>query len=259
MAIVREQVSQRGPQGIGTPLLERHAVASEDIRALGDIARHAAAAVCHGLQQAHGHSLNIGGQHVGIAVGVQLFQGLAVDEPGEEDARVALGGIAKGRLVLGGVRTAAGDGEALVRIELPEGLDQELGALLGDEPAQIQQVGARIEPPLLLYLINRPRLLWLDTVGDERRRAAVGTLEVGLGRFGQDDETVGLSGSGLLPHLDVGAGEPAPLGALPVQAVDGGHGANAGALSQRQRHARTLGVVVNHVGTVLDGSQGGEV
>lgn len=172
---------------------------------------------------------------------------------------VALRGLAKGHLVLGGVRTAAGDDKFLICIKSLEGIDQELGALLGNEPAQVQQVGALVEPPLLLYLIDRSQLFYLDTVGDERRRAAVGTLEVGLGRFGQDDETVGLSGSGLLPHLDVGAGEPAPLGTLPVQAVDGGHGANAGALSQRQRHARTLGVVVNHVGTVLDGSQSGEV
>lgn len=137
---VGEQVSQRGPQGIGTALLERHAVAREDVRALGDVARHAAAAVCHGLQQAHGHALDIGRQHVGIAVGVQLLQGLAVDEPGEHYAVVALGGIAKGRLVLGGVRSAAGDDESLFRVELLERLDQELGALLGDEPAQVQQV-----------------------------------------------------------------------------------------------------------------------
>ena len=90
---VSEQVLQRGPQRIGNPLLERHAVACKDIRALGDIARHTAAAVCHSLQQTHGHALHVGRQHVGIAVGVQLFQGLAVDEPGEEDARVALRGL----------------------------------------------------------------------------------------------------------------------------------------------------------------------
>ena len=149
-ASVREQVSQRGPQGVGTPLLEGHAVAREHVRALRDIARHAAAAVGHGLQQAHGHALNVGGQHVGIAVGVQLLQGLAVDESGEEDAGVALGGLAKRRLVPGGVGAAAGDDEPLVSIEVPEGLDQELGALLGDEPAQVQQVGALIEPPFLL-------------------------------------------------------------------------------------------------------------
>lgn len=256
---VRKQALQRGPQGVGTPLLERHAVAREDVRALGDVARHAAAAVCHGLQQAHGHALNIGGQHVGVAVGVQLLQGLAVYEPGEEDAGVALGGIAKGRLVPGGVRTAAGDDEPLFRVEILERLDQELGALLGDEPAQIQQVGARIEPPLLLYPVDRPRPLRLDTVGDERRRAAVGALEVGPGRSGQDDEAVGLGGGRPLPHLDVRAGEPAPLGALPVQAVDGGDGPDADALRQRERHAGALGVVVDHVGPVLDGGKGGEV
>lgn len=258
-ASVREQASQRGPQGIGTPLLERHAVAREDIRALGDVARHAAMAVCHGLQQAHGHALHVGREHVGIAVGVQLLQGLAVDEPGEEDAGVALGGIAKGRLVLGGIRTAAGDDEPLVRIELLERLDQELGALLGDEPAQVQQVGACIEPPFILYLVDRPRLLWLDTVGDERRRAAIDVLKVGLGRFGQDDEAVGLGGGGLLPHLDIGARKPAPLGALPVQAVNGRRGANARALGQRERHAGALGVVVDHIGTVLDSRLGGKI
>ena len=137
---VGEQALQRGPQGIGSPLLERHAVVREDIRALGDIARHAATPICHGLQQAHGHALHVGGQHVGIAVGVQLLQGLAVDEPGEHYAVVALGGIAKGRLVLGRIRSAAGDDESLFRVELLERLDQELGALLGDEPAQVQQV-----------------------------------------------------------------------------------------------------------------------
>lgn len=257
-ASVREQVSERGPQGIGAPLLERHAVAGEDIRALGDIARHAAAAVGHGLQQAHGHSLHVGRQHVGIAVGVELFQGLAVDEPGEEDAWVALRVLAQRGLVLGGVRTAAGDDEPLVRIELLEGLNQELGTLLGDKPAQVQQVGARIEPPLLLYLVDRPRLLWLDTVGDERSRAVVGALEVGLGRFGQDDEAVGLGGSGLLPHLDVCAGELSPLGALPVQAVDGGDGPESGMLRQRKGYTGALGVVVDHIGLVLDGSQSGE-
>lgn len=250
---------QRGPQGIGTPLLERHAVARKDVRALGDVARHAAAPICHGLQQAHGHALHVGREHVGIAAGEQLSQGLAVDEPGEEDAGVALGGIAKGRLILGGVRTAAGDDEPPVRIELLEGLDQELGALLGDEPAQVQQVGARIEPPLLLYLVDRPRPLRLDSVGDERRRAAIDVLKVGLGGLRQDDEAVGLSGSRPLPHLDVRAGELPPLGAPPVQAVDGGDGPDAVMLRQRQRHAGALGVVVDHVGPVLDGGQGGEV
>lgn len=258
-ASVREQVSQRGPQGVGTPLLERHAVDREDIRALGDVARHAAAPICHGLQQAHGHSLHIGREHVGIAVGVQLLQGLAVDEPGEEDAWVALRGIAKGRLVLGRIRSAAGDDEPFFRIELLEGLNQELGALLGDEPAQVQQVGALAKPPFILYLVDRPRLLWLDAIGDERRRAAVDVLKVGLGRFGQDDEAVGLGGSRPLPHLDVRAGELSPLGALPVQAVDGSHSSDARTLCQRQRHAGALGMVVDHVGAVLDGGQGGEV
>ena len=258
-AAVSEQALQRGPQEIGTPLLERHAVAREDIRAFGDVARHAAAAVCHGLQLAHGHALHVGRQHVGIAVGVQLLQGLAVDEPGEEDAWVVLRSLAKGRLVLGRVRSAAGDDESLFRVELLERLDQELRALLGDEPAQVQQVGARIEPPFTLYLVDRLRLLWLDTVGDERRRAAVGALEVGLGRFGQDDKAVGLGSSGLLPHLDVGTGELSPLGALPVQAVDGGHSADTRTLCQRQRHTGALGVVMDHVGPVLDGSQSGEI
>ena len=256
---VGEQALQRGPQGIGTPLLERQAVAREDIRALGDVARHAAAPVCHGLQQAHGHALHVGGQHVGIAVGVQLLKGLAADETGEKNARVALRSHAQRGLVLGGVRTTAGDDEPLVRIELLEGLDQELGPLLWDEPAQIQQVGARIEPPLLLYLVDRHRPLRLDTVGDERRRAAIDVLKVGLGRFGQDDEAVGLGCGGLLPHLDVGAGEPAPLGTLPVQAVNGRHGANASMLGQRERHARALGVIMNHVGTVLDSRLGSKI
>ena len=258
-ASVREQALQGGPQGIGTPLLERHAVAREDVRALGDVARHAAAAVCHGLQQAHGHALHVGRQHVGVAVGVQLLQGYAVDEPGEEDAGVALGGVAKGRLELGGVGAAAGDDEFLICIESLVGLDQELGALLGDEPAQVKQVGALVEPPFILYLAGRSRLFCLDTVGDERRGAAVGVLKVGLSGLGQDDEAVGLGGRGPLPHLDVRAGEPAPLGALPVQAVDGGDGSDAGSPRQGNRHAGALGVVVDHVGPVLDGRQGGEV
>ena len=257
--VVGEQVLQRGPQRSDTPLLEGHAFAGEHVGTLGDVARHAAAAVGHGLQQAHGHALHVGRQHVGIAVGVQLLQGPAADEAGEEDAGVALGRLAQGRLVPGGVGAAAGDDEPLVRIETPEGLDQELGALLGDEPAQVQQVGALVEPPPLPYLVDRPRLLRLDTVGDERRRTAVGVLEVGLGRFGQDDKAVGLSSRGPLPHLDVGAGELAPLGALPVQAVDGGDGPDAGSLRQGKRHAGALGVVVDHVGPVLDGRQGGEV
>lgn len=256
---VSEQALQRGPQGIGTALLERHAVAGEDVRALGDVARHAAAAICHRLQQAHGHALDIGRQYVGVAVGVKLLQGLAVHEAGEEDAGVALRGLAKGHLVLGGVRTAAGDDKFLICIKSLEGIDQELGALLGNEPAQVQQVGALVEPPLLLYLIDRSRLFYLDTVGDERRRAAVGVLKIELGRFGQDDEAVGLGGGRPLPHLDVRAGELPPLGALPVQAVDGGDGADAGVPDQRQWHAGTLGVVVDHVGPVLDGRQGGEV
>ena len=108
-------------------------------------------------------------------------------------------------------------------------------------------------------MIDRPRLFFLDPVGDERRRAAVGALEVGLGGLRQDNQTVCLGSGGPLPHLDVRAGEPAPLGALPVQAVDGGDGADAGAPGQRQRHAGAFGVVVDHVGPVLDGSQGGEV
>ena len=41
--------------------------------------------------------------------------------------------------------------------------------------------------------------------------------------------------------------------------MDGGHGADTRALGQRQRHAGALGVVVDHVGPVLDGGQGGEV
>ena len=254
-----EKALQRGLQRLGAPLVERHAVPGEYVRALGDIARHAAAAVCHGLQQAHGHALDVGREYVRIAVGVQLLQGLTVYEAGEEDAGVALRGLAKCRLVLGGVRTAAGDDKFLICIEPLVGFDQELGALLGDEPAQVQQVGARIEPPLLLYLVDRPRPLRLDTVGNERRRAAVGALEVGLGRFGQDDEAIGLGGRGPLPHLDVRAGEPAPLGALPVQAVDGGDGPDAGSLRQGKRHAGALGVVVDHVGPFLDGRQGGEV
>ena len=258
-ATVSEQAMQRGPQGIGAALLERHAVAGEYVRALGDIARHATAAVCHGLQQAHGHALDVGGENVGIAVGVQLLQGSAVDEAGEENAGVVLRRLAQRRLVLGGVRTAAGDDEPLVRIEPLECLDQQLGALLGDEPAQVQQVGALVEPPFILDLVSRPRPLLLDPVGDERRGAAVGALEVGLGGLGQDDQAVGLGGRGLLPHLDVRAGEPAPLGALPVQAVDGGDGADAGAPGQGKRHAGALGVVVDHVGPVLDGRQGGEV
>lgn len=256
---VGEQALQSGLQRVGTPPLERHAVAREDVRALGDVARHAAATVCHGLQQAHGHALHVGGQRVGIAVGVQLLQGLAVDEPGEEDAGVALRGIAKGRLVLGGVGAAAGDDEPLVRIEPLECLDQELGALLGDEPAQVQKVGALVESPPLLYLAGRRRLLFLDPVGDERRGAAVGVLEVELGRFGQDDEAVGLGGRGSLPHLDVRAGEPSPLGALPVQAVDGGDGPDVGTLRQGERHARALGVVVDNVGPVLDSHLGSKI
>ena len=147
---IGEQVLQRGPQRSDTPLLERHAVAGEYVRALGDIARRAATAVGHGLQQAHGHALHVGRKNVRIAAGVQLLQGSAVDEAGEEDAGVALRGLAKCRLVPGGVGAAAGDDEPLVSIEVPEGLDQELGALLGDEPAQVQQVGALIEPPFLL-------------------------------------------------------------------------------------------------------------
>ena len=258
-ATVSEQALQRGPQGIGTALLERRAVAREDVRALGDVARNAAAAVCHGFQQAHGHALHVGRENVRIAVGVQLLQGLAIDESGEKDAGVALRRLAQRRLVLRCVRPAAGDNEPLVRIDNLECLDQELGALLGDESAQVQQVGALAEPPPLLYLVGRPQLLRLDPVGDERRAAAVGVLEVGLGRFGQHDEAVGLGGRGPLPHLDVRAGEPAPLGALPVQAVDGGDGADAGALRQGKRHAGALGVVVDHVGPVLDGRQSGEI
>lgn len=256
---VGEQALQRGPLGIGTALLERHAVAREDVRALGDIARHAAAAVCHGLQQAHGHALHVGRENVCIAVGVKLLQGLTVYEAGEEDAGVALRRLAQRRLVLGCVRTAAGDDEALVSIEFLEGFDQKLGALLWDEPAQIQQIGTLNEAPPLFYLVDRPRGLCLDTVGDERRAAAEGVLKVGLSGLGQHDEAVGLGGRGPLPHLDVGAGEPAPLGALPVQAVDGGHSSDARALCQRQWHARALGVVVDHVGPVPDGRQGGKI
>lgn len=181
---VGEQVLQRGLKRAGTPLLERHAVAGEYVRALGDVARHAAAAVGHSLQQAHGHALNVGREYVRIAVGVQLLKGSAVDEAGEEDAGVALRGLAQGRLVLGGVRPAAGDDEFLICIEPLVGLDQELGALLGDEPAQVQQVGALFEAPSLPYLVGRPRLLWLDPVWDERRGAAVGVLEVGLSGLG---------------------------------------------------------------------------
>ena len=259
LVAIGKQAPERGPQRFGTPLLECHAIAGEDVRALGDVARHAAAAVCHGLQQAHGHALHVGRENVRVAVGVQLLQGLAVHETGEKDARVALGGIAKGHLVLGSVRTAAGDDEPLVRIELPEGLDQQLGALLGNEPSQVQQVGALVEPPLLLYVISGPKRLLLDPVGDERRRAAVDVLEVGLRGFGQDDETVGLGGRDLLPHLDVRAGELAPLGALPVQAVDGRNGADARPLGQAQGNTGALSVVVNHVGFVLDCRLGGEV
>ena len=90
---VGEQALQRGPQGIGAALLEGHAVAGEDVRALGDVARHAAAAVCHGLQQAHGHALHVGRENVRIAVGVQLLQRLAVYKASEEDAGVALRGL----------------------------------------------------------------------------------------------------------------------------------------------------------------------
>ena len=108
-------------------------------------------------------------------------------------------------------------------------------------------------------MIDRPRLFFLDPVGDERRRAAVGVLKVGLGRFGQDDEAVRLSRGGHLPHLDVGAGEPAPLGTLPVQAVDGGHGPDARVFCQRQRHAGALGMIMNHIGTVLDSRLGGKI
>ena len=102
-------------------------------------------------------------------------------------------------------------------------------------------------------------MLSLDPVGDERRRTAVGILEVGLGGLGQHDEAICLCGSRPLTNLDIGAGELSPLGTLPVQAVDGGDGPDAGTLCQRQRHAGALGVVVDHVGPVLDGSQGGEV
>ena len=41
--------------------------------------------------------------------------------------------------------------------------------------------------------------------------------------------------------------------------MDGGDGADAGAPGQGKRHAGALGVVVDHVGPVLDGRQGSEV
>lgn len=102
-------------------------------------------------------------------------------------------------------------------------------------------------------------MLWLDTVGDERRRAAIDVLKVGLGGLGQDDEAVGLGGSRPFPHLDVGARKPTPLGALPVQAVDGGDGPDAGKLRQRKGYTGALGVVVDHIGAVLNCGPGGKV
>ena len=92
---IGEKSLQRVLQRLGTPLLEGHAVAREHVRALGDVTRRAAAAVGHGLQQAHGHALDVGREYVRIAVGVQLLQGLAVYEAGEEDAGVALRGLAQ--------------------------------------------------------------------------------------------------------------------------------------------------------------------
>ena len=102
-------------------------------------------------------------------------------------------------------------------------------------------------------------MLFLDPVGDKRRRTAVGILEVGLGGLGQHDEAICLCGSRPLTNLDIGAGELSPLGTLPVQAVDGGDGPDAGALRQWKGHTGALCVVVDHVGAILDGGQGGEV
>ena len=81
----RRRVSRRE----GDTALPKH------VGALGNVTRHASAAVAHGLQQAHGHAFHIGREHVGIAIGVQLLQGLAVYEAGEEDAGVALRSLAK--------------------------------------------------------------------------------------------------------------------------------------------------------------------
>lgn len=259
VAIVREQVSQRGPQGIDTPLLERHAVAREDIRALGDVARHAAAAVCHSLQQAHGHALNIGRKHVGIAVGIQLSQGLADDETGEQYAVVALGCSAQLLFVRRGIGAATSDDQALIGIKGPECLNQQLRALLRHQTTKIEKVGALLEIPLLFDNARRKGLLGIYAIGDKDRLATVGFHEIAPDTLREHNQPTSLRRGGLLPHLDVRAGELSPLGALPVQAVDGGYGSDACALCQRQRHAGALGVVVDHVGMVLDSNLGSKV
>lgn len=246
---------ESGRERGGVAFSKRHAAACQNVGALGDVARDATAAVGHGLQQAHGHALHVGGQHVGEAVGIQLLKRLAVDEAGEEDARVAPGELVQSRLVLRCVRAAAGDDELLVRIEPPERLDEELGALLGDEPTQIQEVGALGEAPPGGDGIRRARGLPVDPVGDDGRGAAVGFLEIRPCGLGEHDQPVRPGRGGPLSRLDVRAGEPAPLGALPVQPVDGRDRADARSLRQRQRHAGALGVVVDHVGPVLDRSE----
>ena len=97
---VSEQVSQRGPQGIGTALIESYAIARKDICALWDIARHAAAAVGHGLQQAHAENLirvQVHKSVAGMIINVHLLVGQLRDQAAAvQQARV---GQAAGQLI----------------------------------------------------------------------------------------------------------------------------------------------------------------
>ena len=161
-------------------------------------------------------------------------------------------------MVLRGVRRPAGDDQALVGVEAAEGLDKELGALLGHDASEEEHIRAPREPPALGDDVRRTWLLGLYAVGDEAGLAPVRLSEIALGRAGEHDDLVGATGGVPLPHFDVGARQLAPLGTLPVEPVDGRDRADSRVARERQRDARALGVVVNDVRMVLDRRKRGE-
>lgn len=143
-------------------------------------------------------------------------------------------------------------------MHLAEGLDEIMHALLGDDPAEKQEIPVFAQTERRVDPIGGHDRLGRDAVGDEPGVTPIGIPEVLLHVPAEHDHLIRAGGRGAFAEFQIRGGEFAPLGAPPIQTVNGGDRADPGPMGQTEHHAGTFGMVVDHVGPLHDGTQRGE-
>jgi len=145
------------------------------------------------------------------------------------------------------VRQLTGDDQLGIGLEPTIGRHQVVEALLGDQPAQPEDVlpGVQAEERADQLASALPR--HLDPVGDHLGLGPMLGEIVGVERPGDHGRGVGHSEARVLSRPQREAGHDPPLGSSPVEAVDGGHDPSPGELGQYREERGAEAVVMEDV------------